>query len=81
MVFHKPPALAKQLGVAREKIIEFIRRGELRAINLSEGVRPRWRISEDDWQTFLAAKSNQRPVKKTTRRKTSGSGSVIEFYK
>ena len=81
MEFHTPPALAKQAGVAREKIIEFINRGELRAINLSEGVRPRWRVSDDDWQAFLASKSNQKPVKKTTRRRTAGSGEVIEYYK
>lgn len=80
MQFRSPPALAKEAGVAREKIIAFINSGELRAINLSEGTVPRWRVSEDDWQAFLASKSNQKPAKKT-RRRTQKQSDVIEFYK
>lgn len=80
MKFYTPPTLARQAGVAREKIIEFINRGELRAINLSEGTRPRWRISDDDWQAFLASKSNQKPVKPVTRRKVAKATGVTQFY-
>lgn len=80
MKFNTPPALARRAGVAREKIIAFINSGELRAFNLSEGSRPRWRVSEEDWQAFLATKSNQKPEPPRKRRSKSASD-VIEFYK
>jgi hypothetical protein len=45
--FFTPPQLAKRFGVAPEKIIGWIRRGELAAINLAAapGGRPRYRVS------------------------------------
>lgn len=78
--FHTPPTLARLAGVANEKIIAFIASGELRAINLSEGTRPRWRVSDEDWQSFLARKSNQPPIKPTKRRSVKKS-EITEFYK
>jgi len=42
-----PPQVAKLLAVKHDKILSWIRTGELRAINLAarQGGRPRWRIS------------------------------------
>ncbi len=77
--FSTPPTLARRAGVAREKIIAAINRGELRAINLSDGTRPRWRVAEEDWQAWLDSKSNQKPAKES-RRQTK-KPAVIEFYK
>lgn len=44
-----PPQLAKQLGVQAEKVLGWIRSGELRAVNVAERAsrRPRWRISAE----------------------------------
>jgi len=76
--YRTPPARAKELGVACEKIIAAINSGELRAINTSGGKRARWKISDEDWQAWLATRSNQKPVKETSRK--SKRSEVIEFY-
>jgi hypothetical protein len=57
--FITPPAAAKLLGVSIEKIINCIRRGELKAFNLSDSARPRWKIARSDLQSFLDRRSNQ----------------------
>ena len=56
--FISPPQLAKRLGVKSLKIIQFIDDGELEAVNLSRGTVPRYRISEEAIQRFLASKSS-----------------------
>jgi excisionase family DNA binding protein len=56
--FLTPPQAAKLLGVGAEKVKAFIDRGELVAINLSMGDRPRWRIAPDALQVFLKSRSN-----------------------
>ncbi|MGH7137562.1 MAG: helix-turn-helix domain-containing protein, partial [Pirellulales bacterium] len=50
-----PPQLAKQLGVQAEKVLGWIRSGELRAVNVADraGRRPRWRISAETIEEFL----------------------------
>ncbi|MEX2214006.1 MAG: helix-turn-helix domain-containing protein [Phycisphaeraceae bacterium] len=59
-----PPQVAEALGVNPTKIIDFIRSGELRAVNLArrESRRPRWRILRTDLETFIAGRSSQRPM-------------------
>lgn len=54
-----PPNIAKRLGVTCDKVLGWIRSGQLRAVNLSEGGRPRWKISPTDLETFLTTKSNR----------------------
>jgi len=53
-----PPALARQLGVAVDKVLAWIRSGELRAINVAARTsnRPRWRIPPEAIESFLAAR-------------------------
>ena len=50
-----PPQLAKQLGVDAQKVLGWIRSGELRAVNVAERacLRPRWRISAEAIEEFL----------------------------
>jgi len=54
-----PPAIARQLGVTNDKVLSWIRSGRLKAVNLSDGDRPRWKISPADLQVFLDTRSNQ----------------------
>ena len=78
-----PPQIAEQLGVAHEKILNFIRTGELRAIDLSScrGSRPRWHISREDLESFLARRAaTPSPAPKRKKKKAKGYDSVIEFY-
>jgi excisionase family DNA binding protein len=64
-----PPAVARRLGVKPEKIIGWIRAGELRAADLAQrrGGRPRYRVNETDLEAFLARRSVT-PLPRTRRR-------------
>ncbi len=64
-----PPKAAKEAGVHPGKIIGWIQRGELIAINLADqlGRRPRYRIRREDWDDFLRrreVKPRPRPTRK-----------------
>lgn len=58
-----PPRLAKQLGVSCEKVLTWIRNGELRAINVAERLsgRPRWRISPAALEEFCKRRESSPP--------------------
>lgn len=64
-----PPKIARQLGVTCEKVLNWIRSGQLRAVNLSSGIRPRWKVRPDDLESFLATKSNQSNIKPSRTRR------------
>jgi len=55
------PAVAERLGVNLSKVIGWIGRGELRAVNVADrtgpGCRPRWRIAVEDLERFEAARA------------------------
>jgi excisionase family DNA binding protein len=65
-----PPEIASRLGVARDKIMAWIRRGELTAVDLSEsrGRRPRYRVDPRELERFLARRATTPPPAKTARR-------------
>ena len=76
-----PPARAKELGVSPEKIVGFIKSGELAAIDVSlrPGVgRPRYRIRQDDWEAFLLRRSVVVTPKPKRRRKRDPN--VTEYF-
>lgn len=75
-----PPEVGKRLGVNAEKVLGWIRSGELRAVDVSirhGSGRPRWRISEADLEDFLRARSAAPIPKKSRRRSTAG---VREYF-
>ena len=80
-VFVTPADIAKALGVNQTKVLGWIRRGELRAVNVAAtpGRRPRWRIAPEGLEAFLAARSAQPPVK-VTRRRRRADPQVIQFF-
>jgi len=66
-----PPQYAEMLGVKPDKILSWIARGELRAIDVSEraGIgRPRWRIPMDAIVEFEQRRSAKPPTKRSRRR-------------
>lgn len=67
-----PPELAARWGVNPDKIIFFIRSGELRAIDASllpgQG-KPRYLIDEDDIEAFESRRQVQPPLPQPARRK------------
>lgn len=77
-----PPTYAKRLGVKPEKVLSWIRSGELRAIDISikPGLgKPRYRISEADIIVFENRRSS-RPATQLQRRSRQSGPDVIEYF-
>jgi hypothetical protein len=72
--------LARLWGISPEKVISWIRRGELRAVNVASrlGGRPRWLIDPKDVEDFerrRTATAAPRP-----RRRKAPPADFVEFY-
>ncbi len=76
-----PPELARLWGISPDKVLTWIRRGELRAINVAttRNGRPRYLIDIDDIRSFEARRSvvTRTTVRRGTKHKNS---EVIEFF-
>ena len=71
MNYHTPPAVARRLGVAPEKVLQLIRTGEIVAHDLAtrRGGRPRWRISDEALDAFLESRRSQPTLPRRKMRK------------
>lgn len=71
MTTYTPPAIGRMLKVKSDKVLIWIRSGELKAVNIAEHAagRPRWRIFDDDLQAFLRSRQNVKPAPPAARRK------------
>ena len=77
----RPRDVSKALGVKYEQVLGFIRRGDLKAINIAVNPngRPRWRIPEAAIELFAAARSSRtEPQIKRIRRRRDPA--VKEFF-
>jgi transposase len=74
-----PPMIAARFGVSPEKVIGWIRRGELRAIDVAtrRGRRPRYLVDVNDLAAFERSRHVE-PVTKSVRRRRSPR--VISFF-
>jgi excisionase family DNA binding protein len=74
------PEIARDLGVAERKILGWIARGELAGVNVAASTsgRPRWRISRDAFDHFLAARQAKPHVPAPRRRRRQQH--VTEFF-
>ena len=82
--FFSAPEVSELLKVDRNKIIQLIAIGELRAVDVSlhRSQRPRWRISRKDLEAFLSRRSSTpEPEMKRRHRKKKANNEVIEFIK
>jgi len=59
--FLTPPEIARRLRVSPEKVLGWIRRAELTAINVSNATRPRYRISPESLERFLRSREVPSP--------------------
>lgn len=77
-----PPSLARRWGISVDKVLTWIRSGELRAIDVStrRGGRPRYLIDDADILAFERMREVQPPLRQTRRRRKPKDTSVIEFY-
>ncbi|NQU23814.1 MAG: helix-turn-helix domain-containing protein [Candidatus Nealsonbacteria bacterium] len=75
-----PPAVAKRYGVKPERILGWIRSGEIRAIDVSSkgSKRPRFRIDPKDLEVFELRRSVV-PAKKPSRRRRQ-QADVTEYF-
>ncbi len=76
-----PPQLAKRWGISPEKVIAWIKRGELAAIDVSatRGGRPRYRIDETDIADFEQSRRVVTELPRPSPRKPRGND-TIEFF-
>lgn len=76
-----PPQVAAQLGVDVNKILGFIRSGELVASNLAEklGGRPRYKIDPAELADFLRRRQVQPKEEKQRRRRRVRLKSVPQY--
>ena len=64
-----PPEVAEILRVSHQKVLGWIHKAELRAVNVGNGVRPRYRVSREDLDSFLKIREVQPPVPRPKRRR------------
>ena len=81
--YKTPPEIAKELRIRPDKVLTWIRSGELVAVNLAENIggRPRWRISEADLQDFLRRRQATPPPKQTRQRRAKPAKSYFAHIK
>ena len=78
-----PRHLAKRYGVSVDKILTWIRSGELRAITAATklGGRPRFLIDEDDVREFETCRAVQASrISQKRKRRQGRQRDVIEFF-
>ena len=73
-----PPEIAKRLRVSNGKVLGWIRRAELKTVNVGNGLRPRYRISPDSFALFLASREVQPPAPHVRRRRRRPEGGPID---
>jgi hypothetical protein len=74
-----PPAIGRRLAVKASRVRRWIVTGQLRAANLGDGSRPRWRIDPADLEAFLARRSPSlapSPIRRQRRKATA----IVEYY-
>jgi transposase len=73
--------LQERFAVGEHTVLGWIRRGELRAINVGRKTdgRPKWRITPEALNEFELLRSATPPAKATRRRKQPND--VVEFIK
>jgi hypothetical protein len=78
--FQSPPDIARRYGVSAEKVMVWIRSGELRAINVAtrRGGRPRWRIDHADLLAFESRRAAVPAIPQPRRRRKPVD--VIEYF-
>lgn len=73
-----PPEIAKLLRVASDKVQGWTRWGELQAVNVRDGVRARYRVSQRGIDAFLKSREVQPPRPRTHRQQRSPEGGPID---
>jgi excisionase family DNA binding protein len=81
--FYTPREAAELLSVRVGHILKWIGSHELAASNLAQlrdSKRPRWRITDNDLQAFVAGRSNRPTALNKPRRRRARQMEVINFF-
>jgi excisionase family DNA binding protein len=76
--FLTPSQIAKRLRVRVEKVVGWIRRAELRAVDVGDGVRHQYRVRPGDLDAFLHGREVQPPVPHRRRERQPPEGGPLE---
>jgi excisionase family DNA binding protein len=79
---HTVPTVARELGVANRKVLDWIKSGELRAVNLARSAdgRPRYAIDVEDLARFEESRAVVPNVGATPRLRRRAAAGVKEFF-
>ena len=80
--FVNPVELGKAIDIDTATIRKWIAEGWLPAVDMrSPGTsRPRWRISESNFEAFVKSRSNYKPEKTTRRRRRNDAADLKRFF-
>lgn len=74
--WHEPAPVAKTFRVSVHKVLRWIETGELTAVNVAAttSTRPRWRISQEALDAFIAARQSRpaAPAPARARKRAGG---------
>jgi excisionase family DNA binding protein len=73
-----PPEIAKLLRFSQEKVLGWIRRGVLWALDVGNGRRPRYRVSRTALDDFLKAREFKPPSPRPERKRQAPEGGQID---
>jgi excisionase family DNA binding protein len=73
--------VCQRCGVSREVVTKWINSGELVAVNVASNKNGnrRWRIQEEDLESFLKSRSTARPARQQRRRQRYQPLEINEF--
>jgi len=77
----RPNQIARRFGIGIHKVLGWIQRGELRAVNVANDprARPQWVILPEDLATFEQRRAAC-PKSATVRRRRKQDAGVIQFF-
>ena len=77
-----PPEVARARGIRVAKVLAWIARGELEAVNFAErpGGRPRWRISAAALAAFERARSSRASLAPAPVRVGRRQAGVVQYF-
>ena len=77
---YSAPEIAERWGCKNDTVYSHIRAGNLRAFDVSLGVRPRWRILASDLDTFELARESSAWNSPPRPKRRTREANVMDFF-
>jgi hypothetical protein len=75
-----PPVVAARYGVNVHRVLGWIARGELAAVNVGDGSRPRWRIMPESLADFERRRASVPKLKATRRKREKQPADFVQYF-